>query len=46
MLFSYTIVAVDPISLWQLAHFRCGSWRNHLFRHRHHDDQTIPNTLE
>ena len=27
MLFSYSVVAVDPILLWQLAHFRCGSWR-------------------
>ena len=27
MLFSYSIVAVGAFSLWQLAHFRCGSWR-------------------
>ena len=27
MLFSYSIVAVGAFSLWQLAEFRCGSWR-------------------
>ena len=27
MLFFYSIVAVDPNSLWQLTQFRCGSWR-------------------
>ena len=27
MLFSYFIVTVDPILLWQLTRFRCGSWR-------------------
>lgn len=27
MLFFYSIVAVDPILLWQLTQFRCGSWR-------------------
>lgn len=27
MLFSYSVVAVDPISLWQLTQFCCGSWR-------------------
>lgn len=27
MLFSYSIVTVDPISLWQLALFHCDSWR-------------------
>ena len=27
MLFSYSIVAVDPNPLWQLTQFRCGSWR-------------------
>ena len=28
MLLFYSIVAVDPISLWQLTQFRCGSWPN------------------
>ena len=27
MLFSYSVVAVDSISLWQLTQIRCGSWR-------------------
>ena len=27
MLFSYAIVAVGAFLLWQLAHFRYGSWR-------------------